>query len=120
MPKPVKSPDAVQLCHDLLAWLIPQLDKFPRNRRFTLGERLETGLLSVLESLVEAAYTRDKKAALTSANRQLAVNRHLWRLAMELEVINLKRYEHGSRLIDNLGRQIGAWLRYKQTHEAVG
>jgi hypothetical protein len=34
-------PQAVQSCHELLLWLIRQLDKFPRVRRFTLGERLE-------------------------------------------------------------------------------
>ncbi len=34
-------PQAVQSCHKLLLWLIPQLDEFPRLRRFTLGERLE-------------------------------------------------------------------------------
>lgn len=51
-------PRAVQACHELLAWLIPLLDKFPRSRRFTLGERLEAGLLTVLEALVQAAYTR--------------------------------------------------------------
>ncbi len=28
-------PQAVQSCHELLLWLIPQLDKFPRVRRFT-------------------------------------------------------------------------------------
>jgi hypothetical protein len=48
-------PQAVQSCHELLLWLISQLDKFPRSRRFTLGERLETGLLEVLELLVEGA-----------------------------------------------------------------
>ena len=32
---------AVQACHELLLWRIPQLDKFPRVRRFTLGERIE-------------------------------------------------------------------------------
>jgi len=48
-------PQAVQSCHDLLLWLIPQLDKFPRSRRFTLGERLEAGMLEVLEMLVEPA-----------------------------------------------------------------
>ena len=48
-------PRAVQSCHDLLAWLIPCLDDFPRVRRFTLGERLETTLLQVLEGLVKAA-----------------------------------------------------------------
>jgi hypothetical protein len=39
---PPSVPQVVQLCHELLLWLIPQLDKFPRARRFTLGERIET------------------------------------------------------------------------------
>ena len=110
-------PRAVQVCHDLLGWLIPQLDNFPRQRRFTLGERLENGLLQILEALVEAAYSRDKRLPLVRANRQLEINRHLWRLALELKVISLKRYEHGIRLMDDLGRQIGGWLRSR--HEAT-
>ncbi|MDF0674573.1 MAG: hypothetical protein P0120_09615 [Nitrospira sp.] len=40
---PATVPQAVQSCHELLLWLIPQLDKFPRVRRFTLGERIEGG-----------------------------------------------------------------------------
>ena len=39
-----QAPLAVQSCRELLLWLIPQLDKFPRVRRFTLGERLETAI----------------------------------------------------------------------------
>jgi hypothetical protein len=35
------TPEAVHACHELIRWLIPQLDKLPRLRRFTLGERLE-------------------------------------------------------------------------------
>ena len=42
---PASVPQAVQACHELLLWLIPQLDKFPRMRRFTLGERIGDGLL---------------------------------------------------------------------------
>ena len=40
------TPQAVQACHELLLWLIPQLDKFPRVRRFTLGERLEAATVA--------------------------------------------------------------------------
>ena len=109
------TPQAVQACHELLAWLIPLLDDFPRSRRFTLGERLESGLLNVLEALVEAAFSHDKKPSLSRANRQLEVNRHLWRLALELKTINLKRYEHGIRQMDDIGRQIGGWLRAQAT-----
>lgn len=104
-------PKAVQDCHDLLLWLIPILDKFPRSRRFTLGERLENGLLKVLEDLVEAAYSKQKRQALVRANRQLEIIRHLWRLAYELKVIPLRRYKHGIELMNELGRQIGGWLR---------
>jgi hypothetical protein len=104
-------PQAVQSCHDLLVWIIPQLDKFPRSRRFTLGERLEGGLLEILELLVEAGYSRRKESILSSANLQLAVVRHVWRLAFELKVVAVRQYEHGAALLDQLGRQIGGWRR---------
>ena len=107
-------PGAVQDCHDLLRWLIPLLDKFPRARRFTLGERLEGGLLDVLEELVEAAYGRDKAPALRRANRRLQVVRHLWRLSFELGVVPMRRYEHGARLLEALGAQVGGWLRSRE------
>ena len=106
-----ETPKAVQDCHELLLWLIPLLDQFPRARRFSLGERLESGLLEVLENLVAAAYSRDKRPFLVPANRRLQVVRHLWRLCYELRVIPAKRYEHGARLLVNLGRQIGGWAR---------
>ena len=53
-----------------------------RLRRYTLGERIETLLLQVLERLFEAAYSsgRDKTRALQHASRPLNVVRHLRRL----------------------------------------
>lgn len=110
-------PQAVQSCHELLLWLVPQLDKFPRSRRFTLGERIEAGLLEVLELLVVAAYQRNREASLRRANVRLEVVRHLWRLAHELKVMATRQYEHGARLIDDLGRQIGGWLRSQRVPE---
>lgn len=104
-------PKAVQDCHDLLLWLIPLLDQFPRNRRFTLGEKIENRLLTVLELLTSAAYRSNKPPLLRRANQDLAVVRHLWRLAYELKVIPVNRYEHGGRLIQGVGQQVGGWLR---------
>jgi hypothetical protein len=108
-----ETPRAAQSCHELLLWIIPLLDQFPRNRRFTLGERLENSLLSVLEGVTEAAYSRGKKkgSVLQRTNLQLQVARHLWRLSQELKVISLRRYEHGARLMEDLGKQIGGWQR---------
>ena len=103
-PINTKTPQAVQACHALLEWMIPQLDKFPRVRRFTLGERIEAGLLEVLERLVEAAYSRDKAVVLQQANLRLDLVRHLWRLAYRLQAISGRRYEHGAQQMMALGR----------------
>jgi hypothetical protein len=111
-------PQAVQSCHELLLWLIPQLDTFPRSRRFTLGERMEAGVLEVLEGLVEAAYSRQKDQALAHANLRLEVVRHLWRVAHELKVVTTRKYEHGAKLLDDLGRQIGGWRRSRESLQA--
>lgn len=114
MPRPEDpTPHAVQSCHDLLAWIIPQLDKFPRVRRFTLGERIESGLLEVLERLIEAAYSRapTKTDALQRANLRLDVVRHLWRVSHALKSLPTKQYAHGASLLEELGRQIGGWRR---------
>ena len=107
-------PRVIDDCHGLLRWLIPLLDKFPRARRFTLGERLESGLLDVLEECVDAAYSKYKRPRLDAANRRLSSVRHLWRLAYELQVISGKSYFHGSRQLVNIGTQIGAWRKLRK------
>ncbi len=86
------TPQAVLACHELLKWLIPHLDKFPRVRRFTLGERLESVMLEVLEATVESAYTRNKQASLQRANLRLEVARHLWRLSHEFQAISISGF----------------------------
>jgi len=104
-------PKVVEDCHQCLLWIIPKLDHFPRARRFTLGERLENGLLEVLELLTQAAYLKNNKIQLNQANIRLATVRHLWRLSYELRAISIKAYDHGSKLLLELGKQVGGWLR---------
>jgi len=105
------TPEAVEACHELIVWLVPLLDHFPRSRRFTLGQRLEGGLLEVLEGLVEAAYSRRPGDPLRVANRKLQVVRHVWRACHELGVIPARRYEPGAERMVSIGRQIGGWQR---------
>lgn len=66
---------------DLLVYLIPQLNRFPRDQKFVLGDRIETKLLDVQEDCLRAYYGRDKRGHLLEAHLQLEVARHLVRLA---------------------------------------
>lgn len=104
-------PKVVQDCHRCLQWMIPAIDKFPRNRRFTLGEKIETRLLDVLGLLIESTYSQRNRQMLQSANAHLNVIRHLWRLAYELKAVAQKSYQHGAKLLVEIGRQIGGWQR---------
>ncbi len=107
---------AVESAYQLVLWLIPVLDKLPRRQKFQLGDRLQSTALDVLDRLIEAAYTRDRAALLQQANLGLEKLRFWLRLAHDLQLLDFKRYEHAARLIDELGRQVGGWLRAQRSH----
>jgi len=77
-----------------------------------LGERIESALLDILSLATQAYYANKQRGALLiQANQQTAVLRHLWRLSYELKVIDKRKYNFGSELIENIGRQVGGWQR---------
>jgi hypothetical protein len=51
----------------LLAWVVERVAKFPREHKFTVGDRLIETCLDITSHLVEASYRRDKHAELTRA-----------------------------------------------------
>jgi hypothetical protein len=49
---------AVEAHYQFLAWLMPTIEKFPKNHKFTLGDRIIVTALDVLEALIDATYSR--------------------------------------------------------------
>ncbi len=96
---------------DLLIYAIPQLNKFPRDQKFVLGDRIETKLLDVQEECLRAYYSRDKRGHLLEANLQLEVARHLVRLASALKLFSNHTYGVLAAKMDEVGRMIGGWLK---------
>jgi hypothetical protein len=109
-----KEVDSITRLYDYLLWTIPKIDKFPRNRKFTLGDRIEHLLLDILALLIEAAYSRNKGHLLRNANLKLENLRYLMRLAKDLRLINVKSYEFSAKCINEVGVSIGGWLKYTQ------
>lgn len=102
---------AVTKTYDFTLWLLPHLAKFSRDHRFTLGNRLEEGALEVLELLVEASYSSEKRPLLRRANTRLNRVRYLVRLAKDLRQLSVKQYEFAARAIDGIGMEIGGWVK---------
>ncbi len=97
--------------YELVLWSCRHIAGFPRSHRFTLGERMERRLYDLLELLLKAKYSGQKAGLLRQANMELELLRFQLRLAKDLECLTLKRYEHGVRTVNEIGRMVGAWLK---------
>lgn len=106
-----KTGPAVEAHFQFLMWLVPTVEKFPRTQKFLLGDRIQTTALDVLECLIEATYTRDRKGQLARANLGIEKLRFFFRLAVELHYVDRRRYQHAARTLDEIGRLIGGWAK---------
>jgi len=97
--------------YDLVLWSCNHTSKFPRNHRFVLGERIERTLYDLLETLIQAKYSRDRKPFLDDANLKLEVLRFQVRLAKDLQCLRANSYEFASKQINEIGKLVGGWLK---------
>lgn len=105
----------VQKVYDLLAWLLPQVARFPRAQRFSIGARIEGHLFDLLELLVGARFARpgEKGELLRRASAALVRLRYLLRLAVDLRYLPLAKQEHMARELGEIGRMLGGWMKAK-------
>ena len=111
---------ALEAHYRFTLWLVPVLDRFPRSRKFLLGDRMQGAALDVLETPVEATYTRQRAAHLARANLGLEKLRFLCRLAWDLRYLDRRRYEHAARCLDETGRRVGAWIKANRGRQGTG
>ena len=104
---------------DLLAWLLPKAERFPRSYRTNVTQRMMDAALDLQEYLFDAQSGRGAKrnAALTEADTALSKLRLYLRLAYHWHWLNAGQYEHVSRMVAEVGRLLGGWL--KQTSAAA-
>lgn len=98
---------------DFLSWLIPRTESFPRSQRFIVTKRLQDAALDFYERLVEANVLREEARLdrLRQADIALDKVRLYLRFAMRWAWLSPGQYEHGSRMVSELGRLLGGWMR---------
>ncbi|MFN9630334.1 MAG: diversity-generating retroelement protein Avd [Cyanobacteriota bacterium] len=95
---------------DLIRWFLPLLHRLPRQHRHGLGDRLIANLYELLEQLALARFQRDRLPILEPLGGRLHLIQLQTRLLHDFQLIDLRRYEHASRLIATIGRQHSGWL----------
>src|ERR1022692_2498951 len=102
---------AITKTYDLILWSCNHTGKFPRNHRFVLGERIERNLYDVLETLIQAKYTKQRQPMLERANLMLEILRFQMRLAKDLQCLKVESYGYVAKSIDEIGKLVGGWIR---------
>lgn len=97
--------------YDLVLWACAHIAKFPRDKRFTLGNRLEQRLFDVQEQLVRAKYSRDRGPLLRTVNLELELLRFQFRMAKDLRCLSLDSYGYAARVVNEIGQMVGGWLK---------
>ena len=97
--------------YDLILWSCNHTGRFPRQHRFVLGERMERSLYDLLETLIQAKYSRERTPLLNDANLKLEILRFQMRLAKDLHCLQVKSYAFAAKQIDEIGKLVGGWLR---------
>ena len=116
MPEPKDLTILVQT-YDLLTWLLPQCERFPKSQRFVVTQRLSGAALDFQEALFEANARSGARrlAYLEAADVHLNKLRLYLRLARHWEWLSSGQYEHVSRMVAHIGRLLGGWIRQTRT-----
>jgi len=75
-----------------------------------MAKRIEDAAFAFQEAIQAAAKRKDRES-LTEADVQLAILKRRLRMASEMKLISLRRYEYVSNQVAEIGRLLGAWLK---------
>ena len=101
-----KAYDLYKLFHD-------SLKNFPKQERYSLGQKCESVITELLEYIFHAGQARkqDKIPFLERASVALNLLRVYLRLAKDVRALDVKNYVALQLIVDEIGRMIGGWQR---------
>ncbi len=107
---------------DLMHWLLPKSEGFPGTYRNTVTRRLMDAVLDLNEYLIEAGSNsgRRRQALLQEADARLQKLRVYLRLVHQWGWLSGGQYLHVSRMVEEIGRLLGGWIKQSKSKTKGG
>ncbi len=96
---------------DLVPWIMARTERFPKNLRYSLAQKIDNICLEILELIVQAIYSQAKREILQKINLKLDVLRALIQMAFKMQRLSESQYEYVSRELLESGKMVGGWLK---------
>lgn len=95
-----------QKAYDILLWIYPTVNKFPKSQRLLLAQRIEGTAVNLVRSAISLNRkdSRLRRQSMALECRKLLV---LMRISKDLAWLDKRKYEHASRLIADFLKVLG-------------
>ena len=96
---------------DSTDWILNTVEKFPKSVRFTISGRIANITLDVMEGIIEAIYTKERRHILEKINLYIEKLSVMFRICYKRRYLSQKQYEYVSELLNESGKMIGGWKK---------
>ena len=100
-----------KLTYDLLLRIMQVTKNFPREYKYTLGQKLKDEIIELVVLIYKANTAKDKKHHIEMVLERIQVVQLLIRLSHDMRILPRKHYVDLVEKIDGLGRQAQGWLK---------
>ena len=100
----------------IMDWILDTIERFPKNTKFTLGDRIINHSLDIMETIIEAIYTKKRKDLLSHLNLAIEKLRVLFRICHQRKLISNRQYEFISLELNEAGQMVGGWIKHETAH----
>ena len=98
-------------CEDMIQYGYTALQQFPKAEKFALAAEIKVTMMSLLRFVVICNKRYFKKTTMQDMDAELDLLRSQVRLAKDLGFLPFRKYEVWSRMLDEIGRMIGGWMK---------
>jgi hypothetical protein len=100
-----------KLTYDVLLRVMTATKDFPREYKYTLGQKLKDELIELVILIYRANSARDKALHIETILERVQAIQLLMRLAHDMRILPRRHYAALSEMTDSLAKQAQGWLR---------
>jgi hypothetical protein len=97
--------------YELLSLITTSIKHFPRDLKFSLGDRLRNECVDLVVFIYKANSNQNKVPYLKEILDRIQVIQLLTRLAKDLHCLSIKKFSEISMSIQSLSKQTSGWLK---------
>ena len=100
-----------KLTYDLLVRVMTATKDFPREYKYTLGQKMKDEIIELVVLIYRANSAVDKAQHIAVIVERVQVIQLMMRLAHDMKILTRRNYAALAKMTDSLARQAQGWLK---------